>query len=203
LIDIKSACNDRGEHGFPGQSGKGPTCPGHSTSSGASTARSRPCWKVSGAWRGTGGAFPESIPRYSARWSTTSRITPLRRRGAGAEALIAGLEREHADGGRALDGLKQSYARLEAAGDAGLPAFARAVEDFARAYFDHMRKEEEEQLFPLAEKLFTREDWSAIDRAFEENRDPLAAARDTRDFEKLFDRIVNLAPPPIGVGPDA
>ena len=101
-------------------------------------------------------------------------FAPLRRRGAGAEALIAGLEREHADGGRALDGLKQSYARLEAAGDAGLPAFARAVEDFARAYFEHMRKEEE-QLFPLAEKLFTPADWAAIDRAFEENRDPVAA----------------------------
>lgn len=101
-------------------------------------------------------------------------FAPLRRRGAGAEALIAGLEREHADGGRALDGLKQSYARLEAAGDAGLPAFARSVEDFARAYFEHMRKEEE-QLFPLAERLFTREDWAAIDRAFGENRDPVAA----------------------------
>jgi hypothetical protein len=37
-----------------------------------------------------------------------------------------------------------------------------------------MRKEEE-QLFPLAEKLFTPEDWAAIDRAFEKNRDPVAA----------------------------
>ena len=36
-----------------------------------------------------------------------------------------------------------------------------------------MRKEEE-QLFPLAETLFTPEDWAAIDRAFEENRDPIA-----------------------------
>jgi hypothetical protein len=36
-----------------------------------------------------------------------------------------------------------------------------------------MRKEEE-QLFPLAEKLLTPEDWSALDRAFEEHRDPIA-----------------------------
>jgi len=98
----------------------------------------------------------------------------LRRHGAQPEALITELEREHADGGQALHGLRQSYARLEAAGDKGLPAFAQAVEGFAQAYFEHMRKEEE-QLFPLAEKLFTAEDWAAIDRAFEENRDPLAA----------------------------
>lgn len=97
----------------------------------------------------------------------------LRRHGAQPEALIAGLEREHADGEQALQVLNQSYARYEAAGDQGLPAFAQAVEEFAQSYFEHMRKEEE-QLFPLAEQLFTPGDWAAIDRAFEENRDPVA-----------------------------
>lgn len=101
-------------------------------------------------------------------------FAPLLRRSDQAEALIAELEREHAAGDQALDGLKQSYARLEATGDAGLPAFARAVEEFARAYYEHMRKEEE-QLFPLAERLLTREDWAALDRAFEENRDPVTS----------------------------
>lgn len=100
-------------------------------------------------------------------------FAPLLRRSDQAEALIAGLEREHAEGDRALASLRQSYTRLEAAGDAGLPDFARAVEDFARAYYEHMRKEEE-QLFPLAERLLTREDWAALDRAFDENRDPVA-----------------------------
>jgi branched-chain amino acid transport system ATP-binding protein len=65
-----------------------------------------------------------------------------------------------------------------------------------------MRKEEE-KVFPLAEKLLETADWEAIDRAFEENRDPLAEERDTRDFQKLFTRIASLAPPPIGVGPQA
>jgi hemerythrin-like domain-containing protein len=101
-------------------------------------------------------------------------FAPLRRRGAQPEALIAGLEREHADGERALHELRQGYARYEAAGDAGLPEFARAVERFAQAYFEHMRKEEQ-ALFPLAEQLFTPGDWAAIDRAFEENRDPVAS----------------------------
>jgi hypothetical protein len=42
-----------------------------------------------------------------------------------------------------------------------------------------------------------------IDAAFKENNDPLTAAREEKDFEKLFTRIVTLAPPPIGVGPAA
>ena len=55
----------------------------------------------------------------------------------------------------------------------------------------------------MAERLLSAADWQAIDREFEENRDPLEGDRDTRDFEKLFSRIVALAPPPIGVGPKA
>jgi hemerythrin-like domain-containing protein len=92
--------------------------------------------------------------------------------------------------------------RYEEGGDREFPAFAEAVAKFVREYRDHMHKEET-IAFPLAQRLLSASDWQAIDRAFEENRDPLAADRDTRDFEKLFDRIVNLAPPPIGVGPDA
>ena len=65
-----------------------------------------------------------------------------------------------------------------------------------------MRKEEE-HVFPLAEKLFTAADWDAIDRAFDENADPLERSRDEKDFRKLFSRIISLAPPPIGVGPAA
>ncbi len=42
-----------------------------------------------------------------------------------------------------------------------------------------------------------------IDAAFEENRDPLAAERDEKDLDRLFTRIVSIAPPPIGVGPAA
>jgi len=76
------------------------------------------------------------------------------------------------------------------------------VDRFALGYWDHMRKEEE-RVFPLAEKMLTAGDWAAIDRAFEENLDPLASERDERDFRKLFSRIVSLAPPPIGVGPAA
>jgi hemerythrin-like domain-containing protein len=126
----------------------------------------------------------------------------LRSRGGEAAAVVADLEKEHAAGGDALRRLEQSLVRYEEGGDKEFPAFAEAVARFVREYRDHMHKEEH-FVFPLAERLLSAQDWAAIDRAFEENRDPLAADRDTRDFERLFDRIVNLAPPPIGVGPDA
>jgi hemerythrin-like domain-containing protein len=129
-------------------------------------------------------------------------FSAMRSRGKEAAAIVADLEQEHAAGGDTLRRLEQCLVRYEEGGDKEFPAFSQAVERFVREYRDHMHKEED-IVFPLAERLLSASDWEAIDRAFGENRDPLAAERDTRDFEKLFDRIVNLAPPPIGVGPEA
>jgi len=126
----------------------------------------------------------------------------LRGRGEEAAAVIADLEREHAAGGETLRRLEQCMLRYEEGGAKEFPAFAQAVETFVREYRDHIRKEEEVVL-PLAERLLGAADWQAIDSAFRENRDPLAGEGDVRDFEKLFDRIVSLAPPPIGLGPQA
>jgi hemerythrin-like domain-containing protein len=126
----------------------------------------------------------------------------LRSRGAGAEALITELEKEHAGGENALRRLAQALNRYEEGGDKEFPGFQRAVERFVGSYRDHMRKEEE-LLFPLAEELLKEADWAVIDQAFAENRDSLSGMRDTRDFEKLFQRIVELAPPPIGLGSEA
>jgi hemerythrin-like domain-containing protein len=127
-------------------------------------------------------------------------FAPLRRLGAGADELIAELEREHAQGENALRRVEQCLIRYEEGGEKEFPEFAREIERFVEGYWDHMSKEEE-RVFPLAEKLFTRSDWEAIDKAFQANADPLANDRNERDFRKLFSRIVSLAPPPIGVGP--
>ncbi len=126
----------------------------------------------------------------------------LRQRSSEAGALIAGLEREHAEGEESLRRLAQGLNRYEEGGDREFPAFERQVSNFVQGYRNHMHKEEE-QLFPIARKLLTPLDWVMIDEAFRENNDPLAAARDDKDYERLFARIVALAPPPIGVGPAA
>jgi hemerythrin-like domain-containing protein len=127
---------------------------------------------------------------------------PLRRRGAGPDALIAELERNHAEGGNAIRRVEQCLIRYEEGGDKEFAEFAREIDRFVEGYWEHMRKEEE-HVFPLAEKLFTPEDWIALDRAFKANADPLASDREEKDFRKLFSRIVNLAPPPVGVGPSS
>jgi hemerythrin-like domain-containing protein len=126
----------------------------------------------------------------------------LRQRTPEAAALIARLEEDHAGGEEALRRLAQSLIRYGEGGEKEFPAFERQVTSFVEGYREHMRREEEE-LFPLARRIFTPLDWVMIDAAFMEHRDPLAAAREEKDFEKLFARIVTLAPPPIGIGPSA
>lgn len=122
----------------------------------------------------------------------------MKQYGPRVEAVIAGLEREHAGGERALRDLDHCLARCEEAGEKRYAAFALAVEDYARGYLQHMRKEEEE-VFPLALELLTPADWDVIDRAFAENRDPLTGMRERQDQAEIIERIVRLAPPPIGV----
>ena len=126
----------------------------------------------------------------------------MRQFGPQAEAVIAGLERDHAGGERTLRDLDHCLARCEAAGETRFAAFANAVEEFVRDYLQHMKKEEEE-VFPLALKLLTPGDWAVIDSAYGKDHDPFIAEQEKKDLGELLDRIVRLAPPPIGVGPAA
>ena len=118
-------------------------------------------------------------------------FSAMRNRGAEAQAVVADLEREHAMGGDALRHLEQCLVRYEEGGAKEFPAFARAVDKFVQEYHAHMRKEED-VAFPMAERLLDAADWRAIDRAFEENRDPLAVERDEKDDQKRFERAINL-----------
>jgi hemerythrin-like domain-containing protein len=115
------------------------------------------------------------------------------------DQAIEDLEAEHARGAAALGRLEQCLARYQEGGAKEFPIFAREVERYVRAYWEHMSKEEE-QVLPAAERVLSAADWAQIDQAFEQNRDPLVAEREARDFQRLFARIVSMAPPPIGVG---
>ena len=123
----------------------------------------------------------------------------LRGRSAEADALIDELEAEHGRGEDALRRLTQTLLRYEEGGAREFPAFEREVENFVRNYREHIRKEED-QLFPLAERALTEQDWAKLDTAIGKDRDPLAMGADPRVFDKLFDRIACIAPPPIGLG---
>ena len=125
----------------------------------------------------------------------------LRLRSPQAGELLARLEREHRDGARLIANLHQALADLqEGVGPVDVASLARQVETFSEFHWRHMRTEEDEVL-PLAERALTAADWQAIDDAFAANDDPLVGVDSKDSFEMLFKRIVNLTPPPYGVGP--
>jgi hemerythrin-like domain-containing protein len=124
----------------------------------------------------------------------------LRIRCSEAAPLLHRLQAEHRDGARKIRGLEQALARFQQGGMPEFSAFNAAVDAYADFHWAHMRAEEKEVL-PLAEKHLTAGDWEAIDAAFTDHSDPLFGADAEAAFDELFRRIVNLAPPPIGVGP--
>ena len=124
----------------------------------------------------------------------------LRARYPEAGPLVDQLQGEHRTGAGKIRTLEQTLARYQQGGDTEAAAFIAAVEDYATFHWQHMGREEKE-LLPLAEKYLTTGDWQAIDAAFSGNTDPLLGEAPTDDYRKLFRRIVNLAPPPIGHGP--
>jgi hemerythrin-like domain-containing protein len=112
--------------------------------------------------------------------------------------LVEELQAEHEEGARLIRELERALLFFEEGWPAGAREFQQQVERYAEFHWQHMRKEEHE-LLPLAERVLSADDWRAIDRAFAANEDPIAAL-DQRDYEKLFTRIANLAPEPVGLG---
>lgn len=114
-----------------------------------------------------------------------------------AKPLIEALQAEHEQGARLVRELERALVFLEEGWPAGAREFRRAAEAYAEFHWQHMRREESE-LLPLAERHLTAADWVAIDAAFDANLDPIAGMS-VLEFEKLFTRIVNLAPQPVGL----
>jgi len=124
----------------------------------------------------------------------------LRVRCPEATALLDRLEEEHRLGAHKIRTLEQTLARYQNGGEHEFSQFAAAVDDYADFHWKHMGAEESEVL-PLAKKHLTREDWDTIDDALAGHADPLVGVDAGNEYRALFTRIVNLAPPPIGIGP--
>lgn len=115
-----------------------------------------------------------------------------------ARPLLGTLRTQHRDGERLVRELERALLAVEVAeGGSQAGAFVAAVDRYADFHWNHMRIEEKE-LLPLAERYFGEEEWRSAAEAFEGNPDPIADSRD--DFSRLFGRIVNLAPAPVGLG---
>lgn len=143
-------------------------------------------------------AFSEKLhnPKES-----TYLFARLRQRTNEADGLVELLNRQHDESSQIGRDLEHALARLEAGMSDGLPQFSEAVDKLMNEAWQHMLTEEK-VLLPLAKKHLLQEDWAEIAQAFGENGDPRFGAEPDHEFRDLFSRIVNLAPPPIGVGPD-
>jgi nucleotide-binding universal stress UspA family protein/hemerythrin-like domain-containing protein len=117
----------------------------------------------------------------------------LAARSAEAQSIVEELGREHARGADAIRRLQQALVRYEEAGEREFEELAKAVEGFVDQYYAHMRKEESE-LMPLAEQVFTSEEWAQCETAFATHHDPLHGARDEKDLAQLYARLQGLMP---------
>ena len=140
--------------------------------------------------------FPERIHHHK---EERCLFATLRRRSDEADAVLKRLADEHESGERRIKAVEQLFLRFEEGGEREFSEFAAAARHFINEYFEHMRREETE-IMPLAERVLTKEDWIDIENTFALDRDPLFGAEED-NYEKLFSRIVHLAPPPIGLGP--
>lgn len=126
----------------------------------------------------------------------------LRMRAPASAPLVDRLEHEHRIGALKIRALEQALERYRSGGAAEFPAFAAVADDFVAFNRAHMHAEDAEAI-PLAREHLTTEDWVAIDVAFAGHSDPLVGIDAVAPYNQLFSRIVNLAPPPLGVGPSA
>jgi hemerythrin-like domain-containing protein len=124
----------------------------------------------------------------------------LRLRTSQAADVLDRLDRDHAQGERAIRELEHALLAFEMMGEGRRADFERAAQNHVDFYLRHMTLEES-QVLPLAERWLTAEDWATLDAAFQANRDPLAGHLPDAPYRALFTRIVNALPAPLGLGP--
>jgi hemerythrin-like domain-containing protein len=158
--------------------------------------RRKPDFKVLRAMMHYIDTFPEKLHHPKEQRYLFPR---LRQRTDAANAALDQLEAEHIHGEKLIRDLEQSLLRWEMGGQQDLAAFTKEVEHYVDFHRRHMQQEEQ-VILPLAERVLTEEDWCEINAAFAGNADPLSAGDVEKDFERLYSRIVNIAPPPLGFG---
>ena len=125
---------------------------------------------------------------------------PVARLAPETREAIARLEKDHQHGESAVRELQHLLLAWELIGDARRGAFDAAAKRYLAFYLEHMRLEET-VILPVAQKVLSDADWDELDAAFATNCDPLTG-KYPRDpvYDRLFTRIVSLAPAPIGLG---
>ena len=151
-------------------------------------------------------AILDYIVSYPDRWHHPKEdkylFAAVRRRTREADALIGRLEREHALGYPMVEKLKTQLIAFQGGDAAAGEAFFETAERYAELEWEHLRTEEE-VFMPIAERVLSVEEWAEIAAAFRENDNPLFGIKPKDEAEALYQRILNLAPSPIGFGSGA
>ncbi len=121
----------------------------------------------------------------------------MKLRSPDAGAIIDRLEKEHVEGYALTRELEHALVRWQGLGQGAFAQFQDCVTRYLDFNWRHLNVEEDE-LIPIARRDLKPEDWAEIDRAFAANFDPWTGPN--REYAALFDRIVELAPAPIGHG---
>jgi hemerythrin-like domain-containing protein len=110
------------------------------------------------------------------------------------------LESDHLNGERRVRELQHLLTAWELLGESRREAFLAAAQDYVKFQLAHIELEES-QVLPAAQKLLGEPEWQELENVFGASADPVASGA-TRNpaYDRLFSRIVQKAPAPIGVG---
>lgn len=146
-------------------------------------------------------AILDYVVSYPDRWHHPKEdrflFAAIRRRTHDADVLLADLEHEHRIGDPMIEELKHQLIDFQNGEPGAREAFFDLAGRYVQLEWAHMRKEED-LLMPIAERVLDKADWEEIDRAFRENDNPLFGIKPKDEAERLYQRILSLAPAPIG-----
>ena len=148
-------------------------------------------------------AILDYIVSYPDRWHHPKEdkylFAAVKRRTRDADALVGRLEREHEMGYPMMEELKKQLIAFQGGNAEAGEKFFDTAERYAELEWQHLRTEEE-VFMPIAERVLSAEDWAEIAAAFRENDNPLFGIKPKDEAETLYQRILALAPAPIGFG---
>lgn len=151
-------------------------------------------------------AILDYVVSYPDRWHHPKEdkylFAAVKRRTHEADALIAKLEREHQLGYPMMEALKKQLTAFQNGDAAAREQFFATAEHYAELEWAHLSTEED-VFMPIAERVLTAEDWDEINTAFRENDNPLFGIKPKEEAEALYQKILALAPAPMGFGPAA
>lgn len=139
--------------------------------------------------------FPEKLHHTK---ESALLFPKLRARCPEAGAILDRLEWDHARGEHSIRALEHQLLAFEVMGESRRDAFEHSVGRYIEFYLAHMGIEETE-ILPLAQRVFSAEDWAELDKAFLANRDPLTGHEPADEYRDLFRKIVMAATSPVGL----